>query len=217
MFLSRIRLDLSSRNSLAVASDAYEAHRFIFSAFSDSKAARPLYRVESGLEGVTIIAQSLVAPDWDRAKAMHGVMAECAWKPYPAPPLETGSAYRFRLVANAVKTINDTAGRLNDRGRPKSVRVPIVGEDRLLAWLSEQGARSGFTLKGAIVKKGEDIAIRNGRGKNHIRLGVVGFDGELSVEDGPSLWAAVSRGLGHGKGFGLGLLSIAPIAAASRP
>jgi len=41
-------------------------------------------------------------------------------------------------------------------------------------------------------------------------LAVAQFDGVLQVTDPSGLLAAVRSGIGHGKAFGLGLISVAP-------
>jgi len=212
MYLSRICLDLSNRASLAVAADAYEAHRFVFAAYVDAKAARPLYRVEAGLGGIAVIAQSLVEPDWGRAMSLVGARVTSEVKRLVRPKLDAGARFRFRLVANAVKTIDDALGRKDGQNKPKSVRVPLIRDDKLRAWLDGQGGKSGFTVERATVEKREPIVTRSGREGKAIRLATTAFEGILVVADGDELWDAIGRGFGHGKGFGLGLLSVAPAA-----
>ncbi|MBU0927230.1 MAG: type I-E CRISPR-associated protein Cas6/Cse3/CasE [Spirochaetes bacterium] len=210
MYLSRVILDLSNRASLAVAADAYEAHRFVFAAYVDAKAARPLYRVEAGLGGIAVIAQGLVEPDWERALRLSGARATVESKQIMKPRFDNGTRYRFKLVANAVKTIADAHGKTDGQGKPKSVRVPLIRDDQLRAWLDGQGKKAGFIVERATVEKREPIVARNGRAGNDIRLAATGFNGTIFVSDGDALWDAIGRGFGHGKGFGLGLLSVAP-------
>lgn len=213
MFLSRVRIDLSTSRGISIAANAYNAHRFVFAAFSDVASARPLYRMESCITGATLIVQSFIEPDWTRATRMHSITACSEIKPYTCPDFANGREYRFRLIANAVRTIDDESGRKDSRGKPKRVRVPIIGDERLLEWLGGQGLKSGFTIKQAIARSGENITTTRERDGNTIRLATATFEGVLGVRDGDTLWSAIGKGFGHGKGFGLGLLSIAPLRA----
>lgn len=52
---------------------------------------------------------------------------------------------------------------------------------------------------------------RQGRGGNWIKLATARFDGVLEVLDADLLKRALVKGIGHGKGFGCGLLTLAPM------
>jgi len=210
MYLSRVRIDLSGQKGLAIAADAYESHRFVYAAYLDTRAARPLYRLESGFEGVAVIAQSNIEPDWKRAIQMVGVRAADETKRIEKTIFHEGTRFRFRLVANAVKTIDDLRGRKDSQDKPKRVRVPLIRDEQLRAWIESQGEKSGFEIESTSTEKREPVMTRNGRGSS-IHLAATSFEGILVVKDGNALWDAMARGFGHGKGFGLGLLSIAPI------
>ncbi len=120
--------------------------------------------------------------------------------------LEAGRQFRFRLRANPCVTRN--------KKRLGLLRLPEQE-----GWLVRQGARHGFSFP--MVPSGEgarpDVRISQeemltGRqqGGNQIRIFSVLYDGVLTVDDPVRLIAAVESGIGHGKGLGLGLLSIAP-------
>lgn len=211
MYLSRVRIDLSNKAGMMIACDAYAAHQFIFAAFCDQVAARPLFRMESGITGVSIIVQSRTEPDWDRALRMRDTQAIAETKKYTRPSLEAGRKARFFILANVVKTLDDQNGRTDADGKPKKVRVPLVHEDQKRAWFADQAQKAGFSVLSSVIEKKESIdTIRPGN-TSRIILAATAFSGILRIDDGDSLWRSVMEGIGHGKGFGLGLLSIAPI------
>jgi CRISPR system Cascade subunit CasE len=219
MYLSRLKIDLGDGAGMAVAADAYSAHQFIYAAFVDAIAARPLYRRESGMDGVAFIVQSKTAPDWARAMGQRRVKAQWSAKEYARPSLAKDARFRFRLLANVVKTMkSDKAPKPGNE--PKRARVPIMKDDALLEWLDAEGAKHGFAIDSASIRGRDTIETRRHgipEAKSIILASTL-FEGAISVVDPDQLWTAVELGLGHGKGFGLGLLSIAPIGQdASKP
>lgn len=76
-----------------------------------------------------------------------------------------------------------------------------------LAWLRRQGETAGFEFADAdvTVDSYEPLTIRGG-GKSALRLGVIEFDGRLTVKDPGAFLARVAQGFGRGKAFGLGLM-----------
>lgn len=107
--------------------------------------------------------------------------------------------------------------------RPDAVgmRVEIRGEEERIAWLQRQGARCGFVLtQVALVDRplpatradpgGTVTGVRRASG-NPLTFGTALFEGELEVTDGAALAAAWRTGIGPGKAFGCGLLSLAPV------
>lgn len=212
MYLSQLKLDLSSRGGMAIAADAYAAHQFIYAAFGDAVTARPLYRREAGIEGVSFIVQSKAAPDWDRAMGMQKVYSRWTMKEYARPAIEPGMLLRFRLLANAVKTMKSDKAP-SSGNEPKKKRVPLIKDESLLAWLDEQGKKHGFSIDRAIIRGKDTIETqrKSQPSPRPIVLAATLFEGNIRVDSADDIWAAVEGGLGHGKGFGLGLLSIAPL------
>lgn len=114
-------------------------------------------------------------------------------------------------------------------GRRIGKRVELRREEERIQWLQRQGERSGFQLLTARLEPGlgqatgRDIAAaradpsptllgrqRNGSIDRRLTLATALFEGELRVTDAQALRAAIENGIGPGKAFGCGLLSIAP-------
>lgn len=103
-------------------------------------------------------------------------------------------------------------------------RVEIRREEERLAWLGRQGReRLGFELAEARVVPGLDAgelgrvpaAVANPAGvlrswDRKLTLATALFEGELRVTDTGAFREGLARGVGPGKAFGCGLLSLAP-------
>jgi CRISPR system Cascade subunit CasE len=86
-------------------------------------------------------------------------------------------------------------------------RLGLVGDTAQLAWLDRQGERAGFGVETALVTGSDSVQAR--KGNMRVTLLRVCFEGVLVVKDAAALAAAISAGIGHGKAFGCGLLSLA--------
>ena len=146
-----------------------------------------------------------------------------------------GQRYRFRLVANPV--VSRKAIR-TDGGRSK--RLPHVTVVQHLSWIigveayegtsielpahlktatESRALRNGFTVARDLRSNEPQITVSNikqlrfkrGRGGNWISLATAQYDGILEVTDAGKLKHALTCGIGHGKGFGCGLLTLAPL------
>jgi CRISPR system Cascade subunit CasE len=178
----------------------YAWHKLLWEIFpADSEAQRDfLFRIEGrSADGLLALLQSARAP------AGAWVLAS---KPY-APDFAAKQTLRFRLAANPVKTIKDANGRKTPAGEVKSCRVPLIREDEQLDWLARKFEAAAEIVDATVLKR-ETLAFRP-KGREG-QLAVATFDGALQVRDPQALLMLVRNGIGHGKGFGCGLLSLAP-------
>jgi CRISPR system Cascade subunit CasE len=110
----------------------------------------------------------------------------------------------FRLRANP------TAKRKFPSGDRK--RVGLYREEEQMAWLMRKGEQGGFRTL-SVRTSGQDTLrgrVKRGEKTHSLRLLAVQFDGLLQVTDPDRLRETVRQGIGSGKGFGFGLLSLAP-------
>ncbi len=222
LFLSRLQLNPYRREVQRDLADCYALHRRLLSAFPqapDTGKARDcfgmLYRVESQHDQAAIILQSAMEPDWLRLPG--GYLRQSAEvKPVDAlfAQIRSGMTLRFRLVANPTRRIS--AGNTQEAERWHGKRVAISGEAQQLAWLARKGEQCGFILLPVQAASVNDVRVlpqaesggqRQGK---RITLQTVRFDGRLRVTDADRLRQALQDGIGSGKAFGMGLLSIAP-------
>lgn len=184
---------------------------------------------------VKVYVQSLQEPDWSfldgRNGYLYGGAEALAYEhkdTWPAwQKLQRGRILSFRLRANPTK-------RIAKEGDPlKGKRVELRREDEQIAWLLRKGRELGKDMPG-----GFDLLTKrliDGRGQEfwvpqvHVNLDgkytgrkkdatgerstthfAVLFGGLLRVTDPDAFRQTLVRGIGSGKAFGFGLLSVAP-------
>lgn len=230
LFLSRLVLDPTQRQVQRDLADCYAMHQRVLSAFPDAIAigdARELlgvlYRVELRRDGAPLVlVQSRVAPDWSRLPSGYLLLLLAeppAVKRIDAAyaAIQAGMTFVFRLRANPVKRISQHNTTQDERWRGK--RVELRREEDQIAWLARKGEAGGFTL--LTVRTQPDLrdvrtaasAVTHGRRPHTGRLtfGAVVLEGHLRVTNPDAFRATLETGIGSGKAFGFGLLSVAPV------
>ncbi len=224
MYLSRLSLNRLNAQVRAELARPYQMHRTLARAFpdetyskarDDDDAAGVLFRVDEipREQKIVVLVQSQVAPTWDelggkqdaRGHAYLLQPAEC--KPFD-PKLVAGQTLAFRLRANPTKRLGNHA-----RGE-KGKRVGLRDESEQIAWLTRKADAGGFRIVRVIVSRDEYIenenAIRHNDQSHDLKLLAAQFDGVLQIVNADQFLQTVARGIGSGKGFGFGLLSLAP-------
>lgn len=192
-----------------------------------------LYRLEAGAEGrLVVYVQSEQRPDW-AGLLNEGYLLPTVDLENPAIKsideqlgrIANGTILRFRLKANPTKKVGTTmkserlAGAARDNGR----RVPLVGEVAQIQWLNRKAAAAGFRLVSVrICEEIQDVLATNGswvsgrrrkagseNDRDRLQFKGVIFDGHLEVTDRAAFRLAVQRGIGSGKAYGFGMLSLA--------
>lgn len=239
MFLSRLILDPRSRQVRRDLADCYQLHRTVLSAFPqvdggglDARAqAGVLFRLDDRPQGdLVLLVQSRTQPDWSRLPDSYlAVVDPFAGAVEPNPAVrEIGHQYAdfpadlqlgFRLRANPTRKINTKTG---GDGKPRNGRrVPVIGDKKLLAWLDRKAQQHGFSVIGAQigiglnpveqVRTSHEGRVRGNNDGRPLTFQGVTFEGALRIEDAKRFHAALAGGIGSGKAFGFGLLSIAKL------
>jgi len=237
IYLSRLILNTRNPQVRRDLGDCHQLHRTVLRAFPQSpdgiqarKHFGLLYRAEAFARDpllARMLVQSAVAPDWSQLPA--GYLAPLSdVRGNPAVRLvddeyaqiQAGMQLIFRLRANPTKRISDrTAGREN---KLLGKRVALLREEDQLAWLERKGQSHGFRLLATAVQPElPDIrvtALEQTRGRRPVRgddsslplsFGAALFEGCIEVTDRTAFLATLRAGLGSGKAFGFGLLSVA--------
>ena len=211
MYLSQLILNPRCRQVQQELSNRYELHRTLMSAFPAQlpENERLLYRLEIGDSGsrITVLAQSRTAPDWaalDRPQREPYFAVPPQVKSFE-PVFTPGRLLIFRLLANP------TVAKHCD-GKKRGQRTAIYDEAGQIAWLERKAGRHGFTIADLrVTSQGMLRGYQSQEGKRAlIQLLAVQFDGLLRVEDPVLFSKSLCSGLGSGKGFGLGVISVAP-------
>ncbi len=238
-FLSRLFLNPRNRDVRRDLADCHDLHRTLLSAFpqAQTKPARDefglLYRVEINPRSgaVAAIVQSQITPDWRELPDGYLLDGEnnpaCKAVDGAYGALCEGRQLIFRLRANPTRKI-DTKTK-PDGKKNNGKRVEIRGEENQIAWLQRKAEQHGFRLLSVSVNPGvanvritpenkvfgwrgsdSDGQSYNGNTKRRLTFGAVLFEGSLEITDAEKFRQTLADGIGSGKAYGFGLLSIAP-------
>lgn len=194
MYLTRLVLNTRSKPVRRDLANPYDMHRTLTAAVAKHLSdERLLWRVDERRGALPVVlVQTWNAPDWEHLDSGYcDEQPSVKW--FEFQPL-SGTVCRFRLRANPCTC---TEGR----------RHGITAPDLQLAWLARQGSRHGFEVISAIVMRQQPVkAHKDGK---ILTLCSALFDGALEVTAEEAFGRCVRNGIGHGKGLGLGLLSLA--------
>jgi len=197
MYLARLRLN-QSRIATLWASNPYRVHQRLMMACDGDP--RLLFRIEDTPEGETqVLVQSHVEPNWQLAFHDFDVLR--------CPPehkafdlhLQPGRVYRFRLLANPTVKRNGN-------------RLGLFKEEDQRSWLTRKMEDAGAKLVSTIAApRGLQRCDKNPAKDEHVATHfAVLFEGVLQAQDPGRLKEVVECGIGAAKGYGFGLLSLAP-------
>lgn len=171
-----------------------------------------LFRLDEGRTGPVLLVQSHDRLDLTRIGDGIGEAVERDLSPF-LDGLEKGKKVRYRLAATPCKRLGKSeknAERLGDRARPglNAYTRPLYGADAD-QWWRDRAGRHGLELREAL-SSGLGPALDRGRsGKREVRLHMTRFDGYAVIDDPDAVRKAVVEGVGRGKSFGCGMLSLA--------
>lgn len=196
--------------------DPYAVHQAIWRAFCADRRAflyrADVVRTDAGPR-LKALVQSTVKPDW----TVLGAVLDSVESVERELRLAPGDALRFLLRANP------TISR-KDRGEPKFTgmdaaafraergrRVALLDQEGRLGWLARKADQAGLAVRG--VRSSNEKPWSWSRGDRSIRFDGVDFEGTATVVDPARLRDALVDGVGPGKAFGFGLLSLARVGA----
>ena len=205
MYLSKLILNPNSRRVRTEIGRPYELHRTLMQAFppAEEGPGRVLFRLDVSKESNSLIllVQSDKEPDWRPLGEARNFLLEPVQSKSFSPVFRSGQTCRFRLRANPT---------VKRQGK----RFGIVKEEEQLAWLQRKGAAGGFEPVSAVVspeRRMQDKMTDQAKTPHDLTLVAVRFDGFLAVKDPEVFHKTLAQGIGSGKGFGFGLLSVAPV------
>ncbi|MFA5343078.1 MAG: type I-E CRISPR-associated protein Cas6/Cse3/CasE [Kiritimatiellia bacterium] len=182
--------------------DVYDWHQLVWQAFPgrDGQPRDFLTRLDRRERDrqfrlLIVSAQLPVRPaDWPDAPD--------AWQTRTiTPAFLAHRQYRFQLRANPTK-----------RNNASRKRLPLRTAQEQTDWLKRKAQQSGFAVDDEtlrIIPEGREwfrVEKRKQTGFHH----AVEFEGILTVTDQVAFQTAVVKGIGSAKGFGFGLLALAP-------
>ena len=222
MYISQLKLDLSSNIARRDFAKIYEMHRSILRAFPEEGEGGPgrvLYRIDLlRREGIALVlVQSDKKPDWNLLNPAVDYFASVPEVKEFNPNFKNGQTFTFCLRANPTYRKKELAGQ---KGR----RLGLYSESDLATWFLRKANHSGFIVTDLEESIAEArpcknlVIIKEGRMEVHRPLGgrvqtydAVKFEGKITITDSELFLKVLESGLGSGKGFGFGLLSLAPL------
>ena len=229
MYLSRIELDIRRRETLSALAYPVVIHGAIEDSFNN-KDERKLWRIDTlgDKTYLLLLSQSTFNPD-------H-LIEQFSPKYAPNPRelffvqknydqllnrIENGQKYRFRLCTNPVHNTRKN----KDNASSERKRLAHVTHEQQCDWLFKRAESLGFSLE-----KGEEYTAQDGRIFNtHPSFQVVSdtwkvfkkgssgmkvtlrqttFEGVLTVTNADSFKDKLIHGIGHGKAYGCGLMTV---------
>lgn len=195
MYLSRLILN-QNRAAELWQSNPYRIHQRLMMGCDGEP--RLLFRLETEGDVRQILVQSHVEPDWMRAFGKLTLVRMPVEYKFFQPGLIPGGIYRFRLRANPT-------------ARKGGKRLGLLHEEDQHAWLARKLVASGAELVDVLVRPEGFIHSSKHPGveePNQTMLSVL-FEGTLKVVSPDQFQVAIENGVGSGKGYGFGLISLA--------
>lgn len=216
---SRIFINPQRRGGRKLLTSRQAMHAAVRAAFPPDLAkntGRILWRVDSEARRHTLY---IVAPE--RPDLSH-LVEQAGWSTRPGDIVDytrmldsvrAGAEFRFRFTGNPVH-------RTATEGGKRGQLHPHVTPAQQVAWLTSKGESNGFALRSTgsddtvsstIVSRREDARFARGHGsaRSTVTLRIAQFDGSLTVTDALAMRHALTHGIGRGKAYGCGLMTLA--------
>lgn len=209
-WITRIQLDLRSREARRDLASAVGMHHRLMSLFPDGvgpearKTFGVLFRVEDTPGGPQVFLQSNRAPELSRLPAHYGTGQSKDLGPL-LNAFEPGRYVRYRIAANAVRRPGHTTRAEHNVGSVVALEGKAAEE-----WWTRQAKASGLELHRVESQALDAARGERKEGKHKIRHARTLFEGTARIIDAPLLRERASTGIGRGKAYGCGLLSLAP-------
>lgn len=211
MYLSRIALDLRNPSVRQALRDCNDMHRNLmqgFGAFQADEAARRracvLYRLVERRDEISLLVSSAVAPERQALAARGFVMASDSPKDVSGleQAFEAGRLLRFELLASPCKKVSGTG--------KNSRRAFLRTEPERMEWLRKKAEQGGFEVI-EVRETSRAISIDGVRSGMRIHHDAVTFSGVLRILDRGRFWETYCTGIGPGKAYGMGMLTVARV------
>lgn len=205
MYLSRVELDPTRRSTMAALAAPQKLHGAVESAFAGERRRR-LWRLDRLGERLYLLLLSEDAPELTGVVEQFGTGAAAETRSYDPllQRVEPGSCWQFRLTANPTKSCKDPQ---NPAARGTVAAHCTTQYQK--QWLLERAAKHGFALQdeGFTVTRVQWRHFAK-HGTRPVTLLAVTYEGVLQVTDAEQFRALLCQGMGRGKAYGLGLMTV---------
>ncbi|MFG3259081.1 type I-E CRISPR-associated protein Cas6/Cse3/CasE [Streptomyces sp. NPDC048172] len=209
LWLTRIRLNPEATEARRDLASAPALHQTLMRLFPDALGERPrqtagvLFRLEEQADTYAVLIQSAMEPELDNLPVHYGSALAKPLTPL-LKQLQEGMTVRYRITANATRrlAINSDRGRVGQR-------LPLHGPEAE-AWWQRQATTAGLALHETLSTRLPDAAGTRTADHRRITHARTRFDGTATISDPEQTIQHIHDGIGRGKSYGCGLLSLAP-------
>lgn len=228
MYISRMPLNLARFSTKQLVGSPYKMHAAVEHAFPPNavradEQGRILWRIDyiESDHSTWLYVVSPEKPDFTHLVEQAGWPTASAWETKDYTPLlsriAVGQQWQFRFRGNTVRKALANQARFSTQsdahivGKIQShITVP-----HQLEWLLKRTEEHGFvipqTAEGAAVTVTHRKLEKFKRDGATVTLSTAVFEGALEVIDANRFRHALCHGIGRAKGFGCGLLTVAPL------
>ncbi len=204
MYLTQMRLDRSNRRTLAALAAPSKFHGAVETAFPGPR-QRNLWRIDTRGGQDYLLVLSEEKPDLSQAAAQFAPPGE-GWQTKDYGPLldriQAGSRWQFRLCANPTysKKGAEPRGRVCAHSTTKNQ----------IKWLQDRCEKHGFSLdpEDFTVTRVKWYRFKKGAAGKEVAFLTVTYDGILEVRDPEAFRETLCHGMGRGKAYGAGLMTL---------
>lgn len=218
MHLTRFEINPARRAARALLASPQKLHAAVMAAFPSTAPlpaqGRVLWRVDRNQHQVLLYVVSPHRPDLTHLVEQVGWPTTHTWDTRDYQPLldrlAASQQWAFRLRANPVSSRRKTPD------STRSQRFGHVTVAQQTDWLLRRAENHGFAVVLGDHKE-PDVAVRGReqltfkRQGADVTLSTAVFEGHLEVLDADLLRAGLVNGIGPAKGYGCGLLTLAPV------
>ncbi|GAA5056274.1 CRISPR system Cascade subunit CasE [Thermocatellispora tengchongensis] len=213
LWLTRIRLNPWSREVHRDVQDVTALHRTLMRLFPSNlgeearREAGLLFRYERRDREHVVLLQSALRPTLDRLPDQYGEALTKSLAPL-LDRLHKGTVVQYTITANATRRRSG----LSPDGKPAGTLRPLHGPEAE-EWWRRRAETAGLAVHTAdSVSLPDAVGDRRDRaGKEHRILHArTRFDGTATITDAALLVEHLRTGIGRGKSYGCGLLSVHP-------
>jgi len=201
LHLSKLCLNPKNKRVIKEVANVYQLHKTLLTAFpyaDEGGPGRVLYRVDTNAQTgyPEILVQSTKVPDWVKLNVDSNFLISPIESKEFVTSFRNGQIFHYRLLANP--TVKRDGKRLG-----------LLTDEEQIAWLNRKGGNGGFQVQQVRTVPHGFISGKRPEGK--MTFHGVRFEGILQVTDSGQFLKTLENGIGSGKGFGFGLLSLAPL------
>jgi CRISPR system Cascade subunit CasE len=188
----------------------YDMHRFVYGVVQPSPGIdRILYRVEAcpdrfGIPRPAVLIQHSRSLN-PKLNADQHRFADLEYKEVNIP-IRPGP-HRFRLRANPVKSIP------SDAKGVRGTRRGLASDEERRDWLVDRFNNHGMEVEAVdvVAEPFVEFAKSGARGRGNVAIAGVMYNGVIDILEPERVAPIIQNGIGRARGFGYGLISLAPV------